>query len=65
MYTKEQTELAIRLVARGVAGILPVEEAEKLLNTLPEELQDYVMATAVTVVKIRDMARLMEALANG
>lgn len=60
MYTKEQTELALRLVARGVAGILPVEEAEKLLNTLPEELQDYVIVTTVTTVKLRDAILLQK-----
>lgn len=64
VYSKEAVEEALRLVALGVAGILPKEDAESTLNKLPEDLAKMVMATTLAAHETQKLAlgRLKEVL---
>lgn len=54
LFTKEAVETAIKLAAEGTAKVLSGEEARAAIDSLPEELANFVMET--TIVALRKAA---------
>lgn len=57
LFSKEAVIAAIRLTAHGTAGVMPREEAEKILESLPEDLATTVMVETVAACKAKIAAK--------
>lgn len=57
-YTKEAVVTAVKLAVRGMAGLLDRDEAEKMVNSLPESLSELVMGESIKAARERDRMKV-------
>lgn len=50
MFTLEAVKIAVKLAVNGALQLMDRDEAEELLNKLPEEIQDVVAETTVKAI---------------
>lgn len=70
VFSKEAVITAIRCTARGIAGLMKRDEAEKTIESLPEDLAEIVMGESTkackeqAAVKAKSMAQALSMLAE-
>lgn len=71
LFSKEAVITAIRLTAQGAAGVLNREEAEKTIESLPEDLAEIAMSETISAmkkqasIKAKMMSKILGQLAQG
>lgn len=71
LFSKEAVIAAIRLTAQGAAGVLNREEAEKTIESLPEDLAEIAMSETISAMKkqaslkAKMMSKILGQLAQG
>ena len=71
LFTKEAVVAAIQLTAQGMVGLLKRDEAEKMLEALPESLASIVIEETVKAFreraskKAKAMSQILGILAQG
>lgn len=63
VFSREAVVIAVRLTAKGMAGLISGEEAEKTIETLPEDLANIVMEESCKAARAQNKKRL-QALAT-
>lgn len=71
LFSKKAVVAAIRLAAQGAAGVLNRKEAEKVIESLPENLAEIAMEETVMALKAQaarkaqQMSKVLGMLAQG